>query len=78
MAAKKIENVTADELDRVLGAARQASDELSEIVVRIGAGYGDQLDEPLRYAAQCLAMLQRLAVATSHFVARARRDKASK
>lgn len=71
MAAKKIENVTPGELDRVLGAARQASDELSEIVVRIGAGYCDQLDEPLRYATRCLAMVQSLAVATSHFIARA-------
>jgi hypothetical protein len=63
-------NVTDAEIEKLLDEAAGVRDRMSDVMLLIGAGICDHLDDPMRYARRCMNMSRVFSDATSHFLCR--------
>lgn len=76
--SKKLAKVTTADVERVLAGAAKARDEMADLIVMIGAGLCERLDNPLHYAQRCMSSSILFATATSHFICRAELQERSR
>jgi hypothetical protein len=69
--SKKIPKVTTADVEYVLADATKVRDDMTSIMVRIGAGECERLDDPLAFARRCMAVSRVFTDATSFLLARA-------